>query len=209
LNAEELAQVGGAGQRRDVARAQIEHPLRRRLCVVVAAKLDVGVGQHAVDHQVVRHFRVERRRQRVRLGEAMLAEQRPRPHLQRLQVVGRQRERRLDRVVGLQVERRVRRLSRALRERQRQFVVAVEVLGVAPDLLARDRHFPLGRGFGAERGRRGRRRLRRLSGERAPRHNHRRRENPANRRHVRGSRRAHHYSPGGQTPAQPGSLGST
>ena len=143
--AKQLAQVRRVGQCRQIAGAKIEHPLRRRLRILVIAKFGVRFGQQAVDHDVIRNLLVQRLGQIERGGELMFAQQDRDLNLLGIEVVRSQLQRLLDVLVGLRVVAGVGGLSRAANQRCGEKVVTRVLRGFVPDQALRLRHVSLRR----------------------------------------------------------------
>ena len=131
--AEQLAQIGGAGQRGQVARTQIEHPLGRFFRLVVAAELDICIGEVSVDEDVVRNLCVERLRGTQSRSELVFSEQYPDARLARLEVAGLQLQRLVQGFVGPTIETRIGGLAGAPRQCGREHGVSARVLRLGVD----------------------------------------------------------------------------
>src|SRR5205814_9693738 len=118
---------GQAGQR---AGAEVQHVLCGLLGVVVVAQLDVGVGEEAVNEQVIGGAGVERYGDVEGGGEFVLAEQNDGLGFEAVEVVGRELEGFGEGGIGLGVEGGVGDLAGATGERDGEGVVAVGLVGV-------------------------------------------------------------------------------
>ena len=132
-----LAQVRGAGEPGNIAGPQVEHPLHGLHGVGVVAEFRVGVGQVAVDGDVVRRALVESGGGFEGPGELVAAEQQPRLHLEALEVAGRDFERLAERLFGFGVVAHVGDFTRAPGIGHGEVVVVGVVVRVRGDQVLR------------------------------------------------------------------------
>ena len=133
----QFAQIGGAGKARNVARAQIEHPLDRVNGLLVITELGVRVSQVAVDGDVIGCLAIELACDLAGLAKFVAAQQQPRPDLETFVVVGSHGEGLFQRLFRLAIERDVGSLARAARIGHRESVVGWAVIRPFGNLFLR------------------------------------------------------------------------
>src|SRR5687768_6921681 len=77
---EQFPEVRRTGERGDISRTEIEHPLACFFGFFVVAQLDMGVGEKSIHLDIIRNLFVEGARQLQCLRKLVLAQQHPDAH---------------------------------------------------------------------------------------------------------------------------------
>src|SRR5579862_3871586 len=106
----DFAQTASSNVGWPIAPAQIQHPGCRVLCVAVLAELEFRVGQQTVNRKIIRHSLVQHLSLLERGGILMFTQEDRNLYFLSLEIVRGQRQRSIDRLLSLSVERRIERL---------------------------------------------------------------------------------------------------